>query len=159
MIAAKSAAAGDSRGRIAGGHSRSVRTRWLPGHCGLLPQTCAWLFRERGAKRAAGQPQRLRVHDRVIMGRQSALANAALIAPPGASAVGLERSFRRPAVTKAEQESTYDAVGVAGPDRIRFLAVLIVPPYCHPERSEGSGFLPAPRLLLSRSTPLFTENC
>jgi hypothetical protein len=50
--------------------------------------------------------ERLMLNDQMIADRQSALANAALIARKGASAVGLERSFRRPAVTKAEQEFT-----------------------------------------------------
>ena len=67
-----------------------------------------------GAGRAAGQPQRLRARDRKITDRQPALANAAL----RVSAVGLRRSFRRPAVTKAGQESTCNAVGVAGLGRI-----------------------------------------
>jgi len=40
MIAAEPAAAGDSRGWIAGGRTQRTRERdWLPGRCGLLPHS------------------------------------------------------------------------------------------------------------------------
>jgi hypothetical protein len=73
---------------------------------------------------------------------QLALANAVLLLHAGESTVGPKRSFRRFAVTKEFRNPRYDAVRVAGLDRIRFF------------RQSFRGILSDPQLPISPSSPL-----
>jgi len=112
MIAAEPAATGDSRGWIAGGHTRKRAWARLVARA-LRPSSPILLF---GAGQGRWTPQRLQVRDRTITNRQPALANAALLW----SAVGLKQSFRHQAVTRQSRKPRTNAVWVAGPDRICF---------------------------------------
>jgi len=100
------------------GQGRDER-HWLPG-C-LRPPPLLFYGTGKGRWRS----QRLRMRGRVterIGNRLRQMRHSSL--SRGVSAVGPKRSFRRPAVTKADQETTNDAVEVAGLGRICFGGLL-----------------------------------